>query len=354
MANIAFYANNLTERGTAVALFDYARYSREILGNTSLILYDERYEGNDARVIEKFQTEFEVIPSSDFTEADRHITQAGCDLLYVIKSGARDDLLSKVVRTMVHSVFPTSVRHVHGAAYAFVSEWLAKECSRNLLPWVPHIVSIGKSDDDMRSELGIPEEALVFGCYGGRDSFDIDFVKNIVIPYVLETLPSVWFVFMNIEPFIDDSRVLFLPKSVDVEVKTVFINSCDAMIHARLRGETFGIAVGEFSLCGKPVLTFGQSRERAHLDALGTSALVYRTPEALHELITQFDRSAPSAKETYRALFSPEPVMEMFTNNLIKPAETHGFNGARNRLGLRACDPTLLVRPKLNKWFYSG
>jgi hypothetical protein len=31
MAKIAFYADNLTERGTAIALYDYARLSRDLL-----------------------------------------------------------------------------------------------------------------------------------------------------------------------------------------------------------------------------------------------------------------------------------------------------------------------------------
>lgn len=349
MAKIAFYADNLTERGTAIALYDYARFSRELLGHDSLVFYNNQCPMNDVKVVSKFQSEFELIPCRDFAEADMNIAQTGCDLLYVIKSGERDDLLSKAIPTMVHCVFPTSAFHVHGAAYAYVSEWLSEFCSGGLIPWVPHIVSVAEADEAMRSELGIPEEALVFGCYGGKDSFDIDFVKTSVIPSVLEANPSTWFVFMNITRFIDHPRVIFLPTSVDLHVKRAFINTCDAMIHARSRGETFGLAVGEFSLCGKPVLTYGGSRERAHIVTLGSSALIYRTPDQAFALLTSFDRGSPSASATYRTQFSPKPAMEMFQEKLVKLAEASGMNGARDRLGYRRWDPRLLGKLKLNK-----
>lgn len=251
---------------------------------------------------------------------------------------------------MVHGVFPTSIRHVHGAVYAFVSEWLSEFCSGGLVPWVPHVVSVADTEDSMRSELGIPEEALVFGCYGGKSSFDIEFVKTSVIPRVLEANPSTWFVFMNITPFIDHPRVFFLPKSVDLHVKRAFINTCDAMIHARSGGETFGLAVGEFSLCGKPVLTYARSLERAHIMALGASALLYRTPEQAFSLLTSFDRTSPppSAIETYRGHFSPTSVMTLFQDRFVRMAEISGLNGASDSLGYHRWDPRLLTKLKLH------
>ena len=42
---------------------------------------------------------------------------------------------------------------------------------------------------------------------------------------------------------------------IDLNKKVEFISSCDAMIHARQMGETFGAAVSEFSIKNKPVIT---------------------------------------------------------------------------------------------------
>lgn len=349
MPKIAFYANNMTERGTAVALYDYALQNRAVLGNESVVLYDRTFAGNNAGVIDKFKASFDLIPCEGFADADQHIRAEGCDLLYVLKAGKRDGLVSQVVPTMVHAVFAATVRQLHGASYAYVSEWLSDHCTAGLVPWVPHMVAIGDTDDDLRSTLGISEDATVFGCYGGRDSFDIGFVKDSVIPQVLETSPQAYFIFMNIEKFIDHPRAIFLPASADMGEKTAFINTCDAMLHARRRGETFGLAVGEFSLRAKPVLTFGGSKERAHLDVLGDAALVYRTADDLLRLIATFDKSAPSARQAYQRLFSPASVMQRFDERLIRAALAGDLDGARKAIGWRRFDPMLMARPKLRK-----
>lgn len=346
---IAFYAQHLTERGTGIATYDYARHNRDLLGNETLVLYNKDFPGNNAEVVEKFKATFELIACQDFAEADRYIHQENCDLMYVQKPGKRDGLISNVVPTMVHSIFAATVRQIHGASYAYVSEWLSHVCARGTVPWVPHMISIGETDENMRADLGIPDDARVFGCYGGRTSFDIAFVQEQVIPKALETLSDTYFLFMNIDKFIDHPRVIFRPAVVDLEEKTAFINTCDAMLHARRRGETFGLAVGEFSLRGKPVLTYGRSKERAHLSLLGETAQVYRTAEDLYALIADFERSAPSAAETYRRLFAPKSVMQKFESDLIQPAMLGDPDGARKRLGFRRWDPTLLARPKIKK-----
>lgn len=351
MTNIAFYANNLTERGTAVALFDYADQNRKVLGNKSVVLYDKTFSGNNQSVIEKFKTAFELIPCNGFADVDQHIRSEACDLMYVLKAGKRDELVSKIVPTLVHSVFATTVRQVHGASYAYVSEWLSDHCTDGLVPWVPHMVTIGDTEESLRGPLNIPQDALVFGCYGGKDSFDIGFVKDVVIPQVLEATNQTYFIFMNITKFIDHPRVIFKEASADVEEKTAFINTCDAMLHARKRGETFGLAVGEFSMRGKPVLTFGGSKEKAHLDVLGETAQVYRTAEQLFELLRNFDRSAPSAQNAYQRLFSAEPVMQRFEEHLIRPAQSGDLDAARKAIGLRRWDPMLMARPKIRKVF---
>ena len=347
MTKIAFYANHLSERGTGVALYDYARHARAVLGHDSVVFYDRNHAENSAAVIRRFSAAFEVIPCAGFAEADATLVREGCDLVYAIKAGRRDGVVSRHVPTMVHAVFPTSLREVHGSSYAFVSDWLAQWCSGGRVPFVPHIASIGDNDDDMRRALGIGREALVFGCYGGRTSFDIGFVRNQVVPRVLDSLDDVHFIFMNIEPFISHDRVTFMPGTADVAVKTAFINTCDAMLHARLRGETFGIAVAEFSLRGKPVLTYGGSRERAHLAALGDASLTYGDAGELYDLIAGFDPGAASACETYRRLYAPEPVMAQFAEHLIAPALRNGLDGARKGLGVRPWHAARLPLSKL-------
>ena len=48
---IAFTDNYLGERGTAVSLYDFAKYNEEILGNESIILMPKSHQGQVDSVI---------------------------------------------------------------------------------------------------------------------------------------------------------------------------------------------------------------------------------------------------------------------------------------------------------------
>src|SRR3989337_229670 len=85
-------------------------------------------------------------------------------------------------------------------------------------------------------------------------------------------------------PFVDPKRVICVDPSLNPWLKKAFINSCDAMLHARGRGETFGIAVGEFAVSGKPVITYDLSGERAHIHELGNKGIYYDSEEKLVDI----------------------------------------------------------------------
>ena len=62
---ILFHANTLNFRGTTVAVTDYARYNEEILGNDSVIVYNESlgYEkdmGTEAVVLHNLNQRFKI------------------------------------------------------------------------------------------------------------------------------------------------------------------------------------------------------------------------------------------------------------------------------------------------------
>jgi hypothetical protein len=58
---------------------------------------------------------------------------------------------------------------------------------------------------------------------------------------------------MNINEFYNHPQIKFLPGTYDLEEKSAFVNACDAMIHARSGGETFGLAISEFALENKKI-----------------------------------------------------------------------------------------------------
>ena len=165
--------------------------------------------------------------------------------------------------------------------------------------------------------LGIPQNATVFCRHGGTPTFNIPFVKAAVAQHAGDE-PSAWFLFMNTARFVKEHpRVRFLAPETDDAAKSRFIRSCDAMLHARREGETFGLAIAEFSAHNRPVITSSahddRGRARHHLDTLGKRGLYYDSKESLLRLLRTFDRTAARTGD-WRAYtqYAPEVVMQTF------------------------------------------
>lgn len=91
------------------------------------------------------------------------------------------------------------------------------------------------------------------------------------------------------------------------------------MIHARHGGESFGLACAEFSSANKPVITYGMSSQRAHLDILGDTALIYNNPRDLMEILLNISQQDVSSKnwDVYTRIFSPHRVMQKFKDAFL-------------------------------------
>ena len=310
---IAFHSNQLGIRGTEIALYDYAYYNREILGNESVIISDANA---DLTTLDKFKLEFEVFLYNDFSEVHEFVKQHNIEGIYYQKSGQLDNKLVPGIRNMVHSVF--QFNQPHGDVYSYISPWLAEKMTGNRDNAVPYIVDILKYDHDAnyRKVLSIPKDATVFGYYGGHTSFNIKFAQKAVSD-VAQANPDIFFLFMNVEPFIDIPNVLFINGTTDYVKKIGFINTCDACLHARNGGESFGLTVAEFSSKNKPVITTSWCTESlcdmAHIEMLGNKSIRYTDYKSLVHILTNF-KSYASKQEDWNAYreYSPENVMQKF------------------------------------------
>jgi hypothetical protein len=299
---IAFHSNQLGIRGTEVALYDYALGNRDILGNESIIISDAHA---DLTTLDKFKTQFPVYLYNDFNEIEQIINQEGIDAIYWIKAGFNDGKLVSNAKNLVHSVFKHN--DPHGDKYAYVSEWLSKEMSDNRLPYVPHMVNLPKHDLDYRGPFGL-EDKFVVGWYGG-DNFELPFAKQAVID-VVQKRDDIVFLFMNCTPFTNISNVYFIDGTHDLDEKVAFINTCDAMIHSRERGETFGLTIAEFSTFEKPIITYLNSPEKNHINILGDKGFYYANYAELYEILTNIDHNT-KGYNCYTD-FTPEKVMNKF------------------------------------------
>lgn len=305
---VAFHSGHLNERGSDVALYDYADLNERLLGHESIVLAPM---GSELTAAERFAARFKVYLYGSAEDREAVLRQEGVDVFYAIKYGRDDGVVSRVCRTVVHCAFELGAPH--GDVYAAVSEWLAEQWGGRF-PWVPHVVALPEVAGDLRAELGIPRDALVLGRHGGFGEFNLPFVHEVVAE-VAAARDDVWFLFLNTAPFCPPHpRIVHLPATVDVERKVRFLNTCDAMLHARAQGETFGLAVGEFSFQNKPVLTWAYSKDRAHIRILKEQCLTYAGAAELRHLIALLPATlaAGLAWDAYRVQFAPAEVMRRF------------------------------------------
>ena len=69
--------------------------------------------------------------------------------------------------------------------------------------------------NESKLDLGLPSDAVVVGRYGGKDTFDLDFVKDAVIES-LEKRSNLYYLFLNTPKFIENDRCLFFDKIISI------------------------------------------------------------------------------------------------------------------------------------------
>lgn len=320
--NIAFYTPHMTLRGTEVTLYDFAKYNEDLLGNKSIVIYNENSSWNHPTVIQKFKDRFKdnliSLKGPNFEFAwnaeitvpllDKVLLEKKCDGLFMQKFGHNDGVISKMCKTFVMCAAP--VCEPHGDVYSYVSEWLSEFASQGKYPFVPSMVDLPEVEEDFREILNIPKDAVVFGRTGGLDSWNLPWVSE-VIKKIVDENSHIYFIFQNTPQFYMHQNIKYIPPTADMKFKTKFINTCDAMIHARHEGESFGVACGEFSIKNKPIITWFGSKDRNHIKLLGEKGYYYNTPQELFNTLVSFKKQPEKDWNCYKD-FSPEKIMKIF------------------------------------------
>ncbi len=345
---IAFHLNHMSERGTEVSILNYAKYNQLMLGNKSIIIVNRKkiFNSLEKFIIDilvklnlanknnlklfskrqrstflKFTENFEVFFYDNPSEIDLICRENKADYFYAQKFGTIDSVFSNYCKNLIHVIFMAN--DPHGDKYLYISEWLSKKMTGETKNYVPYIVDRKSIDfeGDFRKKFKIPDDHIVIASYGGKNVFDIKFVKD-TIKEVLNLRSDLVFMFLNIEPFYEHPRIHFLPRSVDLRYKSQFINTSDYMIHARSRGETFGLAIAEFSVKNKPIITYSKSPEKAHLEILGEKSLNYSSREDLTNILLNLKKNPLKNKkkyfDCYSEKFNPKLVMQIFEERFLK------------------------------------
>ena len=356
---VAFFMRHFTGRGVERSIYDYAHYNETILGNKSYIFaftparqaaFQDEVEFSTARVqVEEFRTRFgQIIELNDFSEMHIYISLLDLDFFYTQVHGREEPLYQfgdkefwGKCRTIKHCAFHTRIPEAD--FNLSISQFLNLGLDTNLpvLPLMAPFADQSKEElakvggegaiGNMRAELGIPEDAIVFGRYGAYDQFDIPITHNAIYHTVNQSQNAhIYFIFMNTAPLFSQinndyyhPNIRYLPFSSNIRDKMRFINTCDAMIHARKSGETFGLAVAEFSLMNKPIITTHMG-DVEHLLILKEKAMIYANDRHLYFIFTNFRELIKWNKENDWNAYNdyvPEKVMQLFDHLVFSHAE---------------------------------
>jgi glycosyltransferase involved in cell wall biosynthesis len=181
------------------------------------------------------------------------------------------------------------------------------------------MINLPEHKRNLRDELSIPKNAIVVGRHGGYDTFDLDFVCKI-IQQIVEKKTNIYFLFLNTPKFTSHPKCIFLDYIIDLNKKVEFINTCDAMIHARSYGETFGLSVLEFACKNKQIISYDNDElqnshhlgGRNHFIYLDENCFKYKNEDDLLNIFLSLEKENPFNTNYLNDIFSPEKVIEKF------------------------------------------
>jgi hypothetical protein len=324
---IGFFVQEMNFRGITNSIFEYAYYNETILKNKSYIFFFKLSKSNKNEVINKFKKNFKTYGINKFETIKELKERIKLDFIYH-QVGKADDLdFSYTPHSMVHLVFPQNIYKIKENIFFFISSWLSKVCSNSKIPHLPYIVNYDKDKKNLRKELGIKNNDTVFGCHGGESSFDIPFVHQIIIN-IAKKRNDIYFIFLNINKFSEQPNIIFLKGTSEKKFINIFINTCDAMIHGRSIGESFGLACAEFAIKNKPIFTYNFCRDRAHIFMLKNKIFTYSSMSSLYDLIINFNKNKFKKFNTFNLCkkFSARVVIKNFEKIYVKKKINFNLN----------------------------
>ena len=282
---------------------------------------------NDSNVRKYYEKYLQIVTYNSPSDLLQKCIDLKIDAIHYLCAGTNDNIIMydipKHIPLFIQNVFiqqpavfKEQINRNNYYRYG-ISELTAAPDNNN--QFIYHIVEVDNHNDNLRKELNIPDHAIVFGRHGGVDSFNINYVVQ-VMKKVLEERNDVYFLFAPQPALLyhfKHDRVIYLEPFFDKYYKRKFINTCDAYFHARLEGESFGIAVMEFNICNKPVIC-SPIGENQHVTNLKDKAIYYKNPYELYNIFINYNKEEMNKRTWYNGNnFTPESVMKQFQKYII-------------------------------------
>jgi hypothetical protein len=326
---ILFHANQFGPRGTEVNMYSLARAFEELAcGEAHAVSFRDgavqRPEphlamASYAKFVARFPGRVHLLNTSNSEELDALVAAMRADAVYSVQAGHPQWGYAHptVAKLLIHAVFDGS--QPRGHAFAVVSDSVTRVAG---VPVVPNIVEPSGAppagEPSLRVALGLPRSARVFCRHGGATTFNIEYARQAVCNHARQH-PGDAFLLKSTEEAPCEAalpNIIHLPHSSDPPALARYLQACDACVHGRMDGETFGLAVAECSAAGLPVITTSDIQPAFHLTVLGAHAILYHDQPSLRRALESFDPvSLAGSRQARRDLYAkyfPEQVMLTF------------------------------------------
>lgn len=324
MLSAGFFEKSISFRGTTRSILAYAealqRFSKEYI----CTYYFLRSGNNHIPAAKLFLEKGIAIKAIENTEELRH---QKLDFLYYVTSeppGAIKWLKELANTTLLHQVGYQFPDHEASTHFAYTSHWqnlFFTDGNSHTLPYIiedPSPIENRPLQKEARQISGIPQDAIVFGRHGGIDTWNLPFSSKAVFD-AANSRHDIYFLFLNTPKFADHPQIKFLNGTHDNNEREVYLSACDAMLHSRWEGETFGLACAEFLIRRKPILTWSESRERNHFLMAENSVITFNHYNDLLLTLKTVDKKYLEHKATLIPdWISTRYSQENVAQNLIK------------------------------------
>ncbi len=179
---------------------------------------------------------------------------------------------------------------------------------------------------NLKKKLKVKKSMLVFGCYGGESSFNINFVQKVIIN-LIKRRKDIIFLFLNINRFYKHPQIKFLKGTTNEDFKKKFVNSCDAMIYGRSLGESFGLACGEFAVMNKDIISYKFNLHKSHKFSVPQKNFFeYESYKTLYNLLDNYKKKNLNKYKCKYKELNEKKVMKIFKNVFLNKQNKISFN----------------------------
>lgn len=281
---VAFYVHDFTAFESAAAIYRYADSNETVLRNVSVIICRHGFPCSTV-----FAQRFSPRIALASTEAE----------------------LAAVLQQWNARVLYTQTEHSQVVSSSAV---MIQHCGRRLsaAAVLPYIVSPPTTVDNWRATLNIPADAVVFGWLDTCEpsACAVDAVKKaLALKENTRNQKLYLLVTDSCKDFPVSESCMHVPLANERDL-SLFVQTCDALIHSHAHDETFGLVCGTAAVCGKPVFIQHDTAPRV---LLGDMGIIYRSEAELLVELLMFDARSCAKRHCLYSSFTAESVMRTFS-----------------------------------------